>query len=129
MFKHVNNSRKQGDVGLGIAIGYFASKGHCVLVPLTDNQEYDLVIDDGALKKVQVKTTRCQKENGNYEVALQTKGGNQSWSGVAKNFDHTKVDLLFVLTEAGDKYLFPSDVVPRTKITLCDKYESYKLGG
>jgi hypothetical protein len=52
------NSKKQGDVGMGVAIGYFAARGITVCIPLTDSQDYDLVIDlDDVLKKVQVKTT------------------------------------------------------------------------
>ena len=36
------NSKKQGDIGLGIAIGWFATQGYTVCVPLTDSQDYDL---------------------------------------------------------------------------------------
>ena len=39
------NSKKQGDAGLGIAIEYFTTKGYCVCIPLTDSQEYDLVVE------------------------------------------------------------------------------------
>ena len=39
------NTRKQGDVGVGAAIAYFTEQGYMVAVPLTDNQDYDLVIE------------------------------------------------------------------------------------
>ncbi len=107
------NSKKQGDVGLGIAIGYFSSHGITVCIPLTDSQDYDLVIDkDDALKKVQVKTTTMKSRNGaGYYAELRTCGGNKSWSGIVKKFDPNKVDYLFVLTESGDQYLIPSYLV------------------
>ena len=60
------NTKKQGDIGLGQAIGYFTSLGFTVSVPLTDSQEYDLIVDNGfSLNRVQVK--RCTyKRKGNY---------------------------------------------------------------
>ena len=51
------NTKKQGDVGLGAAIAFFSNLGYTVATPLTDSQNYDLVVDmDEGLKKVQVKT-------------------------------------------------------------------------
>ena len=48
------NSRKQGDVGLGRAIAYFTSEGFTVCLPLTDNQDYDLVVEkENGLKKIE----------------------------------------------------------------------------
>lgn len=70
------NTKKQGDVGLGLAIGWFTSQGHTVCVPLTDSQDYDLVVDiDGKLQKVQVKTTTYKAPSGAYSVGLSVKGG------------------------------------------------------
>jgi hypothetical protein len=111
------NSKKQGDVGLGIAIGWFAAQGHTVCVPLTDSQEYDLVIDDGTLKKVQVRTSRHQRNGGSYQVEMRTKGGNKTGETV-KLFDPTKVDLVFVVTDDGKKFLLPSRECPKQSVTL-----------
>lgn len=57
------NTKKQGDYGLGSAISYFTSQGYNISIPLTDSQDYDLVVEDtaGFLKKVQVKT--CMRTN------------------------------------------------------------------
>jgi len=41
------NTKKQGDAGVGMAIGWCVSVGWTVCVPLTDSQEYDLVIGSG----------------------------------------------------------------------------------
>jgi len=110
------NTRKQGDVGLGAAIGYFSMKGYTVSIPLTDNQEYDLIVDiDGNPNKVQVKTSRLESRNAKgYDVQLRTLGGNRSWSGVSKKFDPNRVDYLFVLTNDGRMYFIPSSSVKGT---------------
>lgn len=42
-----HNPKKQGDAGLGVAIGWFTTHGYTMSVPLTDSQDYDLIVDDG----------------------------------------------------------------------------------
>lgn len=123
------NPRKQGDVGMGSAVGWFAANGYTVSLPLTDSQDYDVVVDDGSgLSRVQVRTTRHRKPNGFYEVGLRVKGGNRSGTGKVKHFDPTKVELLYLLTEAGDKYLIPSTAVGGTRsLTLGTRYESFRV--
>lgn len=115
------NSKKQGDVGLVLAIAWFELNDYPVSIPLTDSQDYDLVIDmNGNLKKVQVRTTYHQKTSGAYEVNLRVVGGNRSGTGKQKNFIETDVDYLFVVVENGMKYL-----IPRTAI---DNIRSLNLG-
>jgi Holliday junction resolvase-like predicted endonuclease len=76
MLKEQRNSKKKGDVGLGAAIAYFTRMGYCVCLPLTDSQEYDLIVDiDKILHKVQVKTTTHKKKSGVYSVELRTLDG------------------------------------------------------
>lgn len=100
------NSKKQGDVGLGVAIAWFTCQGHTVCIPLTDSQGYDLVVDMGAgLKTVQVKTTNYQPGN-TFQVNLRTMGGNRSRSTI-KKFDKEATDFLFVVTGEGAQYLIP----------------------
>ena len=129
------NSKKQGDVGMGVAIGYFASHGHTVCVPLTDSQDYDLVVDiDNKLQRVQVKTTtssRRRTKNIGYDVELRVRGGNRSGTGKSKSFDSTKADQLFILTACGDQYLIPtSQVKGKTSITVGDKmYNEFIVAG
>jgi hypothetical protein len=128
MLREQKNTRKQGDVGLGAAIAYFTSIGVTVCLPLTDNQNYDLVIEDNGLKRVQVKTTYHKAPSGNYRVALRTCGGNQSRSSV-KFFDCNSVELLFVLADNGARYLIPTSSFGNLNtLTLCKKYEQYLLG-
>ena len=41
-----------GNAALGTAIGYFTNAGYTVSIPLTDTQDYDLIVDmNGVLKK------------------------------------------------------------------------------
>ena len=126
MLRDQINSRKQGDVGLGAAIGWFTSQGFTVCVPLTDSQKFDLVVEfaDG-LKKVQVKTAYYKRKH--YEVTIQTSGGNKS-RYTHNQFDNSLVDYLFVLTEEAHKYLIPAkDVSAKKILTLCGKYNKYLL--
>lgn len=127
MLQEYKNSKKQGDAGLGIAIGYFTTIGHGVLIPLTDSQDYDLVIDDGSLKKVQVRTTTDLTKHGKYRVQLSVKGGNKSRNTV-KVFDPKLVDLLFVVTGAGARYLIPSQTIAaKHQLTLDGRFDSCRV--
>lgn len=115
---------KQGDAGLGVAIGWFAANGYTVCVPLTDSQEYDLVVENGkGLKKIQVKTSRCISRSGSPRVELRTKCG--AWKKVKHFPDH--LDYLFVVTDT-NLYLIPvKELSAKTGINLGARYDNYKL--
>jgi hypothetical protein len=121
------NSKKQGDVGLAIAIGTLAQMGYSICIPLTDSQDYDLVIDvGGVLSKVQVRTTFYRKPGGLFEVNLLVSGGNRSGTGKVKHFDALRIDYLFVVTDDNEKYFIPASVIEATRsITLGKKYDQY----
>lgn len=123
------NSRKQGDVGLGSAIAYFTRMGHTVSIPLTDNQQYDLITDDGSgPQRVQVKTTGRQRTAKSYVVTLKVSGGNRSSTGKVKRFDSSVVDLLFVLCNDGTLYLLPAEPFHNMgEFCLSDKWSSHRL--
>lgn len=127
--KNVVNSKKQGDVGLGLAIAWFTMNGFHVSIPLTDSQDYDLVVDiDDRLCKVQVRTTYHRRDTGNYQVNLRVLGGNRSGTGKTKHFDPSRIDYLFVVTDAGDRYLIPArQIAAKSVISLCEKYAGYKV--
>lgn len=112
------NSKKQGDVGLGAAIAYFTNNGYTVCVPLTDSQAYDLLVDDGLIKRVQVKTTTQKKGSASsFVVELRTTGGNQSFN-YAKKFDPSLADLVFVVSGDGKQYLIPTDKI-KARSMMC----------
>jgi hypothetical protein len=126
MFKQ-SNTKKQGDVGLGQAIAWFTRNSYTVSIPLTDSQDYDLIVDkDNKLYKVQVKTASYKNEYGIYEVSLTVKGGNRSGTGRIKQFNRDKVDLVFILTSDNEVYVIPSDVVGVNSINLGKKVQEYK---
>lgn len=118
------NSLVQGNIGLVIAMTYFASLGCYVSVPLNDIQEYDLVVDfdkkDMGLKKIQVKTTTFI-ENGKYKVNLRTSG---------KGFQNNTSDYLFVVDGNFTQYFIPrNEITARSAIVLGDNYSRYIIEG
>ncbi len=118
----------QGSAGLGAALGYFCSKGIIVSLPLIDNQDYDLVIDEGGiLKKVQVKTTGTRNKSRNYEVQLKAVRSNRTENKI-KRFDSKAVDYLFILCDNADIYLIPcKDINVTCSLTLTQNTVKYKL--
>lgn len=107
-------SKQKGSYGVGVAIAYFTSVGCIVSLPINDSQDYDIVIDDGTLKKVQVKYTSCKNEVGNYTVSLRSISGT-SRKAYAK-FSDSSAELLFVLDGDGRMLKFSKDEI---KVTSC----------
>ena len=120
LFDNAINSKKQGDIGMCYAMAYYAKLGWTVSVPVTDSQDYDLVVDNGTrLFKVQVKTTKSISPSGNYIVSLRTIGGNRS---------ENSSDLLFALTDSGDCYSIPkSEISAVSSVALGERYLPYRV--
>lgn len=114
---------KQGNVGLAIA--YYSKLGYTISIPLTDSQDYDMIVDTGnTLLKVQVKTTTCRRDSGNYQLNLKVSGG----TGKVKTFDLNKCDLIFAMTEQFEFYSIPrSEISAASSITLGEKYLPFKV--
>ena len=124
------NPKEQGLIGLGDAISWFTRKGYGVLLPLNDSQKYDLVVEDpdGSLSRVQVKTSTYRSRYGSFAVDLRTNGGNQS-RRTTRYFHPDDYEMLFALTDSGDRYLIPStEITARGVITLGAKWEPYRVG-
>ena len=121
------NPRDQGVIGVGDAIAWFAAHGWDVSLPLIDNQPYDLVADgDGGLQRVQVKTT-TYRPRGTYLVQLATHGGNRS-RHTSKDFEPSRIDLLYVLTDTQDRYLIPARAIrARTSLSLGALMDAFRL--
>ena len=110
--KDFDNSKMQGNAGVGSAINYFTQEGYTVSIPLTDSQDYDLLIDDnGSIKKVQVKTSIHSRRAPGFVVGLRTNGGNRSGSGKMKTPDEMDYDILFVLTGDNRRFVIPDDEI------------------
>jgi hypothetical protein len=103
--------REQGDFGELSAMCWLASCGASVAIPVGNNRHWDLIAELGdQVLRVQVKTTRCARR-GRWEVTVATRGGNQSWSGVAKLLDRSRFDYLFVVVGDGRRWFIPADRV------------------
>ena len=103
--------------------------GANVLIPLFHSPDYDLVAEyEQRLLRVQVKTS-TSRQNGRWTVALCTRGGNRSWSGIVKRFSAERCDFLFVLVEGGRRWFIPAGAVESaTAINLGgSKYAAYEV--
>ncbi len=113
------NRRQQGDLGEASAIEWFSRLGAMILLPFGHSPDFDLVVElEGRLLRIQVKTSTCKEprlDGHRWDVTLATNGGNQSWSGVAKIFDPSRFDLLFVLVGDGRRWLIPADAIEATR--------------
>lgn len=119
------NTKKQGDMGLGFAICYFTSIGQTVAIPLTDSQDYDLIVDfNNILKKIQIKS--CSYKRKYFEVNLSIKGGNRTGTGKIKRFNNSNCDYLFIVVNQSKQYLIPTeDLKARCNLVLGPKYQKY----
>lgn len=129
MFENVINSKKQGDVGMCYAIAYYSRLGWTVSIPITDSQDYDLLVEntDNTILKVQVKTSRYLTEGGTYQVSLKTCGGNKSGQTI-KKMDKNYIDLVFVLVDDGSCYSIPTEKIESSgSMNLGDKYSEFKV--
>lgn len=129
MFENVINSKKQGDVGMCYAIAYYSRLGWTVSIPITDSQDYDLLVEntDNNILKVQVKTSRYLTEGGTYQVSLKTCGGNKSGQTI-KKMDKNYIDLVFVLVDDGSCYSIPTEKTESSgSMNLGDKYSEFKV--
>ena len=120
---------KQGNIGLAYAIAYYSKLGYTVSIPLTDTQDYDIIVDTGeTLLKVQVKTTTCKSEYNNYQLNLKVSGGNRSGEGKVKTFDQNNYDLVFAMTNDFEFYSIPrKEITSKTSISLGEKYLPFKV--
>jgi hypothetical protein len=100
--------RRQGDLGELSAMQWLGEQGYAIYLPLGHSPHCDILAEDGAkLLRVQVKTSTYYR-NSRWNVAVCTRGGNQSWSGTVKRLDPVRIDYLFVLVGDGRRWFIPS---------------------
>lgn len=112
---------RQGNFGLGKAIGFYTSQGWIVCIPLNDTQGFDLIVEKhGCIKRVQVKTTAYKKNTDNYYVNLASSKAHDS------RFDKYSCDVLFIVTIDEKMYEIPSEIINNThQLALTDKYNIF----
>ena len=118
------NTKAQGDIGVAKCIAWAVESGGVVLLPISDNQKYDLAVDFGdGPRTVQVKTSTRD------EFELRTKGGNKTGETVTP-FKPSSVDFLFLHRIDGDCFMIPTsmfDKDSRKSITPDRIYAGCKL--
>jgi hypothetical protein len=93
------NPRAQGDLGELSAMEWLGRWGARVWFPLTHSPDVDLIAEkDRRLWRVQVKTSTYQRRK-RWVVAICTRGGNQSWSGLVKRLDASRGGPKYALYE------------------------------
>ena len=123
------NPRLQGDLGEFSAMEWLSGQGAQLYLPLGHSPDVDLVAEmAGRLVRVQVKTA-THFRNGRWNVALATRGGNQSWSGIVKRFSCARCDALFVLVGDGRRWYIPADEIQGTTGIVLGgpKYASFEV--
>jgi hypothetical protein len=89
--------RGQGERGEQLAAAWFIDREIEVFVPLLHTpRDFDFIVRVG---------------RGAQASAGQTRGGNQSWSGVVKRLDGSKYDYLFVHVADGRRWFIPSTAI------------------
>jgi Holliday junction resolvase-like predicted endonuclease len=118
-----------GDLGELSAMDWLGTQGYGVWIPLGHSPDVDLIADDGeTLLRVQVKTTTLRRK-GRWLVAVCTRGGNRSWSGIVKRFSATRCDWLYVLVADGRRWFIPArEVEAGARLSLGGpKYSKFEI--
>jgi hypothetical protein len=133
-FSRMPNPSNLFRAGVGVAIRWFLERGYMTSIPV-EPTHYDLIVEsDVGLKKVQVKTTTFRDRSGQWMVrvcrtAYDAKATAKGTAGKRRRKSYTEgqVDLFFVLTGDGSKFLIPLESVGETKtINLGEKYAKFK---
>jgi Holliday junction resolvase-like predicted endonuclease len=126
----VVHPRVQGDIGEASAIQWLTTQGAIVSKPLFHSPDYDLVAEmDGRLVRIEVKTCNALTPIGNWAVAICTRGGNQSWSGMTKRFDNNRCDFVFAHVGDGRRWLIPAARIEGTTAIVLGgrKYAQFEI--
>lgn len=128
LFENTKTFTKQGDLGESRAIYELTKMGYTILVPLTDSDKYDLVINNGSgFLRVQVKTTKY-KSSGGYQVNLVTSGSTPR-SNTRRLREDDDYDILFVLNEEDRCWFIPTEHITATQALIVgtEKYKTFEI--
>ena len=101
--KHIN-----GILSELIAEEYFVKKGMTVSRPVAKFGEYDLIIDDGVLKSVQVKSIYWDNSKKRFLLSLVTSHIRGNGRRINKKYKKTSFDLLCAVEKISKAiYLIP----------------------
>jgi len=91
-------TQRKGDIAVAQAISTFTKMGYDISLPITESASYDIVVDDGGLRRVQVRYSSSN------EVELRRIHSN-SKGYVIKKTKNNAYDWLYVLLSSGEEYL------------------------
>jgi hypothetical protein len=120
---------------IGEAASWFLERGYVASIPLATTQ-YDLITEsDEGFRRVQVKSTTSKDRGGRWVVGIcrmeygAAEENNSNGSRRKRPYRPDEVDLFFILTGNGEKYLIPLDATSGSlSLTLDEKYAAYKVG-
>ena len=99
---------------------WFICQGYRVWLPIGHSPNVDLIAEDhdaNLLRAHEKTTTRLERRRR--QVALCTRGTNQSWSGLVKRFTASRCDWLFVLVGDGRRWFISArEVEGDTRVCL-----------
>lgn len=117
------NKHQTGTVSELLAASYFVQNGYQVSKPITDFSEYDLVVDNGNLYRVQTKTIYWDKNKKRYLISCVTSHIRGNLRRYNKKYCTESFDLLLAVEpESLATYLIPIEkVAGRRSITVYPK--------
>ena len=118
------NKQQRGIVSELLAIAHFIKQGYIVSKPLTDFNEYDLIIDcKGSLERIQVKTIYWDNSKNRYLISCVTSHIKGNGHRTNKKYQNNSFEKLCgVEEETGAIYLIPIKAVEnRRSITIYPK--------
>jgi len=135
----MNTKHKQGTVSELVAASHFVQNGYKVSLPVDGFGEYDMIIDDSKLYRVQVKTIYWDKSKSRYLISCVTSHFRGNGRRENKKYINDCFDLMCgVSVEHQRIYLIPFENVagrrsitvyptgkPKTVNTRYDDFEQY----
>lgn len=117
------NKQQQGAVSELLTASYFVQSGYLVSKPITDHWEYDLVVDDGTLKRVQTKTVYWDNSKKRYLISCVTSHIRGNGRRLNKKYTESSFDIMVAIEpETLATYIIPVGVVAqRRSITVYPK--------
>lgn len=117
------DKHKQGTVSELLAAQFFIKKGCVVSFPFDGFGEYDLIIDNGTLSRIQVKTIYWDNSKKRYLISCVTSHIRGNGRRTNKKYSDLSFDyLLGVEAETHSYYLIPiGKIAGRRSITVYPK--------
>lgn len=122
------NKHQKGTISELLASTYFINEGYIVSKPITDFNEYDLVVDNGILQRVQVKTIYFDNSKKRHMISCVTSHVRGNRKTINKKYNENSFDILCAIEpDSLSIYLIPiKEIVGRRGITLYPKGKQNK---